>query len=270
MNSWTWITPSWSESAAWNKAWAFFVPTPICLKTSRRGTCFFGQKHEACTTTTPKEKGYPFFGSPNKKWNQKTSYSRDFDLQLKVDADLQSSVTITKPTSILQNASYISLPFSFLSRHICRRCSAVLDYVSRPQLHISTHPTSLPHWKEKAIGKWPSHHPSSLKKTLVKGTLNISSSLRTPSPDVSYFAKSSCKRCLAAMTKSAVFGGNLQGPQELFGSKIEATGPTETLRQEIKQKNTCFGTFEKANLWKKAVVLTILYSMHKTELRVHD
>ncbi len=90
MNSWQWITPSWSESAAWNKAWAFFVGTPICLKTSPNWMgdstqiyresrsqqdiptqtwelVFLGQKHEKCTTTTTK--GIVFFGSPNKKWN---------------------------------------------------------------------------------------------------------------------------------------------------------------------------------------------------------
>lgn len=136
---------------------------PVNLNKTYQGTwelVFFGQKHETCTTTTPKEKGYRFLDLQIKSGIKKQT-SRDFDLQLKVDADLQSSVTITKPTSMLQNASYKSLPFSCLSRHICRRCSAVLDYVSRPQLHISTHPTSLPHWKEKAIGKWPSHHPSS-------------------------------------------------------------------------------------------------------------
>lgn len=132
MNSWTWITPSWSESAAWNKAWAFFVPTPICLKTSRRGTCFFGQKHEACTTTTPKEKGYPFFGSPNKKWNQKTSYSRDFDLQLKVDADLQSSVTITKWCVYASKCFIHFSPFLFL-------VTTYMPYMQRrPRLHVST------------------------------------------------------------------------------------------------------------------------------------
>jgi len=54
------------------------------------------------------------------------------------------------------------------------------------------------------------------------------------------------------MTKSAVFGGpnlrNLQGPQELLGSKIEGVGPTETLRQEIKHTKHLFCTLEKANL----------------------
>lgn len=159
-----------------------------------------------------------------------------------------------QPTSMLQNASYISLPFSFLPRH--------MPYMQRrPRLHVSTtfFATSaslldvswskIPHFysvasdfnpshitfplERESNRKWPSHHPSLKKKHWPK--VHLTFPLRSEHHLLMYHIWQKAPVNVAWLPwRSPRFCGpnaNLKGPLSLWIENAALT--TETLRLEI-------------------------------------